>query len=163
MCSDGLRAGGCCGKQTVLRADSPQTRLGCASPAQAATSCHLDTWILIMRWFHLLLLALANSPTTGAPVVVRIRALQTDSPRNPAQRSYWMLQERPGTVPNATSLNGRCDSGGGASSTPCAGFTATAVLRLIERLKPTKLERFVSGQQDLHKLVHLPTKCSTKH
>lgn len=87
------------------------------------------------------------------PVIVRLRTLQTDAPRNPAQRSYWMLQTRPGAVPNATAADGRCASGGGPDSTACPGFTATGVLKIIKRLRPTQLERFISGQQDLDKAV----------
>eukprot|EP01047_Picozoa_sp_COSAG01_P001363 COSAG01_NODE_30_length_36127_cov_41.433234_37_plen_1982_part_00 len=80
------------------------------------------------------------------PVVVRIRTLQTDAAHNPTQRSYWMLQPRPG---EKLAADGRCSS----PSTTCQGFTANQVLALIEKLKPTSLERFVSGQQDLWKQV----------
>ena len=87
------------------------------------------------------------------PVIVRLRTLQTDAPRNPTQRSYWMLQTRPGSNPNATAASGRCASGGGPGSTACPGFTATDVLKIIDKLRPTQLERFISGQQDIGKPV----------
>lgn len=91
--------------------------------------------------------------TDQVPVVVRLRTLQTDAPHNPTQRSYWMLQERPGAEPNATAVSGRCASGGGPGSTACPGFSATDVLAMIEKLRPTELERFISGQQDIDKSV----------
>lgn len=88
----------------------------------------------------------SDDDTVTQPVVVRIRTLQTDAAHNPTQQSYWMLQPRPGE--NVTA-DGRCSS----PSTACPGFTANQVLALIEKLKPTSLERFVSGQQDLWKQV----------
>ncbi len=86
------------------------------------------------------------APQSQHEVVVRIRTLQTDTAHNPTQRSYWMLQARSGA---SIAVNGRCDS----PSTECEGFTATQVLSLIEKLRPTTLERFISGQQDLWKQV----------
>ena len=107
--------------------------------------CKFEYAVLPQHWLGV--------KTDDQSVIVRLRTLQTDAPRNPTQRSYWMLQRRPGAEPNATAPNGRCASGGGPGSTACSGFTATEVLKIIERLRPTQLERFISGQQDLDKSV----------
>jgi|EP01046_Picozoa_sp_COSAG06_P019440 hypothetical protein len=91
--------------------------------------------------------ALQHPPDSAAPApppfIVRIRTLQSDFA---SPSSTWMLQARSG---NAPAVDGLCHT----PNTTCPGFTATQVLGLVEKLRPTQLERFVSGQQNMSAIV----------
>ena len=69
------------------------------------------------------------------PFVVRIRTLQSDF----GEETDWMLQHVEGDMP---ATDGLCHT----PNTTCPGFTATEVLAIIEKLRPTQLERFTSGR-----------------
>jgi hypothetical protein len=74
------------------------------------------------------------------PGVVRIRTLQSDSY---GQSSAWMLSAALGEL--AVPANGLCHT----PNTTCPGFTGKEILDLIERLRPSQLERFVSGAMNM--------------